>query len=596
MSFKNTWLWLLVASGLFAFIFFFQRNFHHASGALKILPNLAPADVTSIQVRPGPGQLEIRACRTNAAWQLTEPLVYPAQAASIDDLLKGLLNLTAAASISESELRAHTNADEEFGFASPQASILIQQGDYLIHVLLGDKTPPGDQLFLEVVGHEGAFVVDASLLKLIPRSANDWRDTTLLNLDAPFDRIAVTNNSKAFVLRRDPNLLWRVVDPFPARADNARIEDSLRRLHALRVRQFVSDDPKADLDSFGLANPDTQLALAHGTNPPVLLQFGKIATNDPSQIYARRADQNTIVTVTTNALAPWRGISANDFRDPHLLTLTEPVQMLEVHAQDHPFSLVANPTNDSWRVLPENFPADATAVQDCLSLMGNLKIIDFAKDVVNAPDWPKYGLDPPARRYILKAVPGPSSTTNTLLADLYFGFATNQPNRVYARRADETSVYAVSPDDFAKLPYAPYQLRERKLWSFSTNDIAGITIHQAGKIRSILRAEAYKWSLAPGSQGVVDDIPLEETVRGLCQATAADWAGFGPTNFSRFGFTNPPYEVTFDLKNGQKASIQFGGDAPSGNRYAAVSFDGQPWFLELPWLLYRDIAAYLAAP
>ena len=137
MSFKNTWLWLLVASGLFAFIFFFQRDFHHASGALKVLPNLAPADVTSIQVRPGVGQLEIRACRTNAAWLLTEPLVYPAQAASIDGLLKGLLNLTAAASISESELRAHTNADEEFGFASPQASILIQQGDYRIQVQIG---------------------------------------------------------------------------------------------------------------------------------------------------------------------------------------------------------------------------------------------------------------------------------------------------------------------------------------------------------------------------------------------------------------------------------------------------------------------------
>ena len=39
--------------------------------------------------------------------------------------------------------------------------------------------------------------------------------------------------------------------------------------------------------------------------------------------------------------------------------------------------------------------------------------------------------------------------------------------------------------------------------------------------------------------------------------------------------------------------IEFGGEAPSGNIYAGVMQDGEFWILEFPWIMYRDISAYL---
>src|ERR1035441_808530 len=96
MNARNTWRWLMVAVALFAFIVFQQRYLRKTGGGpIKVLPSLKATEVTTVQVRPA-AQLEIRAERTNGIWQLTEPLVSPAQAASIEKLLAVLEVLTPA--------------------------------------------------------------------------------------------------------------------------------------------------------------------------------------------------------------------------------------------------------------------------------------------------------------------------------------------------------------------------------------------------------------------------------------------------------------------------------------------------------------------
>ncbi len=292
-----------------------------------------------------------------------------------------------------------------------------------------------------MVGVEGVYVVDAEFLKYLPRAPNDWRDTALIDLKGlTFDRLAVTNGAKIFELRRDAtNDLWRMVYPLQARANNAKTDQSLQMLQSVRVRQFVSDDPKADLEAFGLQPPELEVALGQGTNTVARLQFGKTPTNDTRLVYARRLGVNAIVAVPKDLLAPWYAL-VNDFRDPFLVTLTTPVAVIDVRGQEN-FSLQQQ-TNDTWRVLPQDFPADADLVKDFLSALSGLQIVEFTNDVVTAPDLVAYGLAPPARQYILRsAAVAPVGATNEIIAEIDFG--TNQTNKVFARRADESFVYAV---------------------------------------------------------------------------------------------------------------------------------------------------------
>jgi len=594
MNPRSTGLWLVLAAGLFAFIFFYQRHARKPEpGPLQILPSLQPAHVTAIQVLPK-DQGEIHVERSNSLWQITRPLVYPAQSVSIENLLTVLARLTPAAFIPQKELQNRFNADEEYGFANPQASLVLYQGPHRTHLRIGRKTAPGDQVFLQVVGVDGVYVVDADLLKLVPRTANAWRDPTFIDLATlALDRIAVTNGSKIFELKREgPGQPWRMLSPTPARANNARIEEALQTLQGLRILQFVSDSPKADLELFKLQPPEWELALGHGTNNLALLQFGKAATNDPAQVYARRIGQPAIVAVASNLLAAWRD-PANDFRDPHLLTLTEPVDLIEVKAADA-FSLQRQ-TNNSWRVLPQNFPADPALVKNLLSVLSGMPIVQFVKDAVTEPDLPVYGLAAPDRRFILKSfAPGTAETNSTILADLSFG--TNQANKVFVRRADESFVYAVERDDVDHLPSASCQMRERHIWNLSPAAVASVTIRQNGKARQIIRKGDYEWSLGPGSQGIIDPLPIEETVKGLCQLEATEWMGRGDKCPARFGFETNRLQIVLQMKNNEQMALEFGGEAIPGFPYTSVVLDGEPWVCRISLALCRDVLLYLTIP
>ncbi|MGA2786258.1 MAG: DUF4340 domain-containing protein, partial [Verrucomicrobiota bacterium] len=442
MNSKITGIWFTIAAALFALIFVFEHLLRPAAPASSgILPELLPAAVTSVQVIPA-GALEIRADRTNGVWLLTKPIAYPAQPAAVEALLDALQKLTVATRIGAAELRNHHNADTEFGFDPPRISLVIESDGQRRQLLVGNKTPPGDQVFLRLVGMDGAYVADADWLKFIPRSANDWRDTALVNMNnGGLDWILLTNGTKVIELRRDAtNHLWRMIRPFPARADAERITDALQHLQTARVTQFVTDNPKADLTLFGLQPAELDLGLGRGTNFISAIHVGKSPTNDPTQVYARRERWNAIVTTAKEPLAPWRG-SANDFRDSHLLELTTPVAEIEVQGRDH-FTLQRQGSND-WQIVGEKFPADTENVQLFIKILAGLRVAEFVQDVVTAPDLPKYGLETPARQITLRSAVG---DTNSVLVQLSFG--TNQNNEVFVRRTDENFVYAVTAEDF----------------------------------------------------------------------------------------------------------------------------------------------------
>ena len=139
----------------------------------------------------------------------------------------------------------------------------------------------------------------------------------------------------------------------------------------------------------GLQPADLDLWLGRGTNFVTAIHIGKSPANNSSLVYAQREGWNTVVTTAKEPLSPWFG-AVNDFRDPYLLELSAPVAEIEVRGKSD-FTLQRQGTND-WRVVGENFPADAGSVQQFIKILADLRVAEFVKDVVTAPDWPAYGL------------------------------------------------------------------------------------------------------------------------------------------------------------------------------------------------------------
>jgi len=605
MNSKTTGIWFVIAAALFAFIFFWERHIRAPAAAANLLPQFRPSAVTSIQIFPA-GALEIRADRTNGMWLLTRPIVYPAQTTVIETLLDTLQKLAPAFKISAAELREHRATETEFGFDNPQFAITVAAGDRSWQLRVGNKTAPGDQIYLRAAGTEGAFVTDAAWLDLVPRSVNAWRDTALVAAGNVCDRIVLTNGI-AIELRCDAtNHLWRMLRPLPARADNERITGALQKLYAAQVSQFVTDDPKADLTAFGLQPADLDLWLGRGTNFVAVLHVGKTLTNDATRVFARREGWNTIFSTAKDPLSPWYG-QVNSFRDPRLLELTTPVAEIEMstlrpdkigttedgRGPGTNQLLLQRHGSNEWSIADEKFPADAGSAQAFIKFLANLRI-EFVKDVVTPPDLEAYGLATPSRQITLRSAVG---DTNAVIAQILFG--ATQTNEVFVKRADEDFVYGLKAADLGPLLEFGYAwaFRDRRIWHFDETNVAGITLHQNGKTRRMLHNGLNQWSLAPGSQGIINPPALEEAAHRLGELTAAGWVGRDVTNLDQLGWNTNNLQITVELKNGEKRTVDFGVELPQAHTaLAAVTLDGARWAFVFPPGLYQFVWSYLTIP
>jgi len=590
MKSKTTALWFVLAALLFAGVWLSQKFVQPAApAAATLLSDLRAADLTAIQVSPA-NALEISALRTNGAWQLDKPLAYPAQSAAIETLAGALEKLTPATRLTAAEIRSHKNADADFGFDNPQFSLVIADGDQRWQLIVGNRTAPGDQVFIRVVGLDGAFVTDAAWLQLLPHSADEWRDTALVAAAGATDWIVVTNGARAMEFRRDPtNRLWRMVRPLQTRADSARLAAALQQLQSGRVAKFVTDDPRADLSGYGLQPADLDVWLGLGTNFTGAIHAGKSLSENSPLLYARREGWNSVVTAGKDVFAPWRG-AVNDFRDPHLLTLVTPVAEIEVRGEN-PFTLQQRGPDD-WALAGEKFSADPENVQNFLKLLAGLRVSEFVKDVVTAPDLQGFGFTAPARQVILRGTAGDS---NSVLAQLLF--STTETNRVLVKRGDEDFIYAIKPADYNRLPEAGWEFRNRRIWNFTEADVAQLTLQQNGKTRVLVRTGENKWSFAPGSQGIINPPAVEETVHRLGGLTAAGWVGRNVTAPEKYGLNPGNLSLTVELKSGAKLTVDFGTElAQAQTALAAATLDGERWVFVFPPVPYQFVANYLTIP
>ena len=590
MKSKTTALWFVLAALLFAGVWLSQKFFQPAAPVTAtLLPGLRAGDLTALQISPA-NALEISALRTNGAWQLDKPLAYPAQSAAIETLVGALEKLAPAPRLTAAEIRSHKNADADFGFDNPQFSLVIVDGDRRWQMKVGNRTAPGDQVFIRVVGLDGAFVTDSAWLQMLPHSADEWRDTALVAAAGTTDWIVVTNGAKAMEFRRDPtNQLWRMIQPLQTRADGARIAAALQQLQSGHVVNFVTDDPRADLSGYGLQPADLDVWLGRGTNFTGAAHAGKSLSENSPLLYARREGWNSVVAAGKDVFAPWRG-AVNDFRDPHLLTLTAPVAEIEVRGES-PFTLQQRGEND-WAVSGEKFSADPESVQNFLKLLAGLRVSEFVKNVVTAPDLSGFGFTAPARQVILR---GTAGDTNSVLAQLLF--STTETNRVLVKRGDEDFIYAIKPADYARLPDAGWEFRNRRIWNFTEADVAQLTLQQNSKTRTLVRTGENKWSFAPGSQGIINPPAIEESVHRLGGLTAAGWVARHISEPEKSGLRPGNLTLHGERKSGATLAVDFGTElAQAQTALAAMTYDGERWVFVFPPVLYQFVANYLTIP
>jgi hypothetical protein len=604
---KSTALLLAAAAGLFAFVYFVEwpmRQTALTPPNRRILPDLDPAKIIAVEIQAG-GRV-VRIEQTNHAWQLTAPIEYPANAALVGRFLQGLAQWEWETFLGPDELTNRPNAMEEFGFDPPQFTLLLREEGRERVLNIGHVSAVGDQVYLNFSGSTVIYIA-ADLLRGMTTNPDQWRDLKVLDLAAtPFQRLEVhPTNPPSFDLKLDPaTRLWSMTSPLQRRADTPKIVELLSRLQELTVSNFVPDG-SAELALSGLQDPTQPPLLelkflrdAGGTNIALDLQMGSSPTNNPALAYARRQSPANVIEIARDPLLPWESNYTN-FLDRHLTSLS-PALMDSISVAGWDKFTVKKTTNGSWVVSgAETFPADPALMEGWLAALTNIEV-DILQTVV--ADLAGYGLDKPATpllQYDLNYAAAPGRTNRTVI-ELLFGAGTNQTGVVFERRPDEQSVNTISIAQFERLPAAHWQLRDRAVWNFETNEVVGIVVRQRGAEREFRRDAAQQWRLARGRVGLIVPAAIEETLYRLGRLRAVYWSGIGEDHLERFGFDETDYRISLEIQRGGRMetnTIQFGRPSPHLHPYASVERNGRRLVFEFPVDLYDNLVTqYLGVP
>ena len=609
MNWKSTWILVGLATGLFAFIFLFERGLPTTDAPPARLFSFKASQITNIQLRvTNHLMLRVERARAGAMWNYTFPISYPAKVAAVEWLIQSLEEIVPLLQISKEELGSAKRTVAEFGLDVPQATLTLHHGGQRTELMFGAKTPIGDGVYVQVLNEPDIYVLPVDVTSRLPRSFQDWRDISLLpSSGITMNRIEVRSAGRGFTLDIDSSRRLMLSKPTIARADPAKFSVLLEKLLNAQVTQFITDSPLADLEQYGLQPPEAEVSFLVGTNEPFSLQFamqfGKSPTNDPSVVYARRMTTTNIVLVPKSVLEAVQ-ISHGDVRDLHLVSfqpgLLDTVEIIGASAAES--FVVRRQTNNTWAVTePQPATADTATMGEWLELMSRLEGT-VEKDVVTDFETP-YGLATPSRRYVLKTTVTNATgvVSNRVLAQLDLGIT--QDKKVFARRADEATVYSISKGEVARLPREAWQLRDRRVWSFTTNDISRVTIRYNDRSRTLQRSSAGSWSIAEG-EGILSSVNpvLEEIMFRLGNLHAGVWVARGEEKRAALGFTGNTSKITIELKNGEKPQTRFielgrPGISPTGLPYAMTEIDGQTWFYEIaPATLYFEIVRDLLNP
>lgn len=606
MNTKTTWWLVGLAAALLACIYLFEetpwRARQSAAGPGPLLANFNASAVTAIEIRRTNGV--IRAYRTNDLWVLSDP-AYPGQITPIESFLRTIEGLSQRAYVSPQTVQ--TDGLKAFGLEPPAASVLLQAGSNRIRLEIGSKTPLANQLYVQT-GPIGISLTDLALLDHLPHSSSDWRDRRLLNLPV-FNRLQIRSWPNLLELERDrTNLLWRIAKPIQARADTNLIAQLINELQNARVVRFVTDTPHSDLERYGLQTPGLEVSFSLDASKVASLEFGSSPTNEPGLVYVRRSEHTNVVLISRDLVEKLR-LPYKSFQDPTLIAFPiARVSSIEVGGPGtnglaaglwpvEPFTLQLDSTG-SWRVTaPRVLPADRGLVTGFLSNLTAMQILDSAKDVPSDVDLAAFQFSPPVRRYTMVTATTNAAglATNITLAQIDFGkIPTNQPDRVFVRRGDETPVYITSLADMLQLPRRPLDVRDRRIWSFASSNVTAVSLVQLGKTNRSVRVAAPAWS-----RDTIKSAAIEETLHRLGDLRSLGWIDEGTNRFATFGIDAGP-ELSMELRSEriERASVRFGKRTVRNNVYAAVAFTGEtrPIIFEFPGALFEQVLTEFTAP
>lgn len=288
----------------------------------KIL-TLTQADITKVDIKKKSGDEVVLAKDGAGKWQIVAAKPLRADQNEVSTMLSTLSSLS-----SERLIEEKTSNLVDYGLAQPSVEVDVTERDNKAQkLLMGDNTPAGNAVYVALAGDPRVFTLANYSKTSLDKSAKDLRDKRLLVFEQ--DKLSVVELSAKkvdieFGRNKDQ---WQIVKPKPLRADDAKVEELIRKLGDAKMDLGASDEDQkkaAAAFSSGSAVASAKVTDASGTEE---LQVRK----NKEDYYAKSSAVEGVYKVG-NDLGTALDKTVDDFRNKKLFDFgfTDP-EKIELH-------------------------------------------------------------------------------------------------------------------------------------------------------------------------------------------------------------------------------------------------------------------------
>jgi hypothetical protein len=246
----------------------------------------------------------------DSKWSLSGPMDAEADSGECSTLLSGLTSKK----VEEFVVEAPTDADlARYGLADPAHNYTLTgrkkhtdtkkewKSDTTETLSVGNKAPGGKSYYARVSWRPEIVTIAAEGFDIISKSASDLRKKALHDI-AQTDLTGIETVKGGFVAKLTydrKEKKWNLADG--QKTKEFAVTGLVSGLANLSVSKFVTDEP-GDLATYGLDQPSATVVLTPKKGEPVTITFGKPVPDEPSLVYAKRADRNQIVALESYRL------------------------------------------------------------------------------------------------------------------------------------------------------------------------------------------------------------------------------------------------------------------------------------------------------
>ncbi len=475
----------------------------------------------------------IECTKIGGIWRLTQPINAPVNVGLIEKMIAAMARVERGELISAKTLSERDLSSEDYGFNTPQARITFQNNRGTFTWLIGRDAPLGETLYVMSDDNKDIISAPRALLNLIPKNPASIRDRTLFNGEVTAIHGLDLHRKSGFLqLRQSGNLQWKMQQPNAGRADQQAVHELIEDIFSEKINRFITDE-KVDFSVYGLKYPAIELILFTPEPEQIQsVQIGKPTPDKPEERYAKRVDNDSVFTVSSEWIEKLY-IPSSHLRSRHLTELKPSrIRSIQIHRGAQQVELIK--TNDQWQIVrPVRWDTDPKRVQELLTTLTDTSIEQFID--TPTPDqsarvkntlW-KTVLSDGEKKCILRiSAPG----TNDLRLTQYDG---------------EPSLYAISSEIVRKSFADPLFYRDRTVLKINPATIKKIIVRSNEMEESVEKSDT-------GTFHSVSDRPihtkgLTELLCALNHLQTERYVAFNPKNLSAYGLDQPQTELTILL-------------------------------------------------